>query len=813
MLTSGTYSVGDIVADYGNLGIPHFQRGLTWSTDDAGRLLESLFHDTPCGSIILWKPLDAAATGLPLEGDTFQQLIVDGQQRVRSLHGAFKAGRHPDELDGVWCVNLLCVPKLRPLLQQRKLNRPLFIHVRDPREHARQNQQSRAEHAKQNEQARPDDKKPFRPNPFKYENNVVPLKWLLDDQNKNATWPHIKKADVENRSLIDTEIDQLRADLREMQKRKMFVVVRMESDAADHNWNLASMVELYNRINSAGIRVEPEERAFASVVAAVPTFNPALLKLFTKVHPQRKGGSPEGRLDRDAALARTRERSFGFKLFMRTFLQTVCVHSSTSVAREGLAFDVLKSRLSDNAASKSDDLFTRWQEATLLVAETLRCDHLLHCDDFGFVPDARSLIPAFQLALHFDGCGAADAGKRDRLLKTVLAWVVLKLMLDPPDEKASIKLAREIQRADTLSDAVRHVKRVQGQPRKALLEQLAKANSLNNRYALLLYWLVRRRAAQNFTFAFVDKTKRSEKILAVKEHINSASDPEKAHIVAYAQLRDAYGVRDDADDADVNGNRATKHPINNIGNLTYLSHDTNHWEKGFGDKWMDLASESDVNKTAHLLTGGARHSDVLKFYEKARRADSAEKPGDLKKSFEAMCMARRKLIADAFMEWEEELSTNAKKAIDDAGRITPVRPLFKPDVADLVRECGYSLAMEDALLSLYRKDQMQIAAKGSSHVAFRVRLKQTKGGTLDAQLPRRREGKGTLLLNRPGGKAGSVPRFEEAAVQLGLVPGLAAPFEHDGADESATLRMLETLTTLASKPTSGRTTLSQGATD
>ena len=134
-------------------------------------------------------------------------------------------------------------------------------------------------------------------------------------------------------------------------------------------------------------------------------------------------------------------------------------------------------------------------------------------------------------------------------------------------------------------------------------------------------------------------------------------------------------------------------------------------------------------------------------------------------------------------------------------------------MADLVRECGYSLAMEDALLSLYRKDQMQIAAKGSSHVAFRVRLKQTKGGTLDAQLPRRREGKGTLLLNRPGGKAGSVPRFEEAAVQLGLVPGLAAPFEHDGADESATLRMLETLTTLASKPTSGRTTLSQGATD
>ena len=86
-----TISIADILDGYETYGIPHFQRGSVWGPANVSALLESLYYDTPCGSIILWTPADMDCHGIPLvKGGRIRHLIIDGQQRTRSVHAAFK---------------------------------------------------------------------------------------------------------------------------------------------------------------------------------------------------------------------------------------------------------------------------------------------------------------------------------------------------------------------------------------------------------------------------------------------------------------------------------------------------------------------------------------------------------------------------------------------------------------------------------------------------------------------------------------------------------------------------------------------------
>src|SRR5262245_26241081 len=98
---SGVASARDLLAMCDRLAVPHFQRVLVWDSSSVALLLESLYHSTPCGSIVFWKPPNAGTLGVPLtvNGDT---LIVDGQQRIRSLHGVFSNTKvaSPGMVDG-----------------------------------------------------------------------------------------------------------------------------------------------------------------------------------------------------------------------------------------------------------------------------------------------------------------------------------------------------------------------------------------------------------------------------------------------------------------------------------------------------------------------------------------------------------------------------------------------------------------------------------------------------------------------------------------------------------------------------------------
>jgi hypothetical protein len=81
--------------------------------------------------------------------------------------------------------------------------------------------------------------------------------------------------------------------LRSMRGRQVFV--RIERDRS-----LAEIVDIYNRINSAGKRVEGEERAFATLAVINPTTGQHVRKLFLLLH----GAPPPQEIERDYALRR-----------------------------------------------------------------------------------------------------------------------------------------------------------------------------------------------------------------------------------------------------------------------------------------------------------------------------------------------------------------------------------------------------------------------------------------------------------------------------------------------------------------------------
>ncbi|HOD01080.1 MAG TPA: DUF262 domain-containing protein, partial [Myxococcota bacterium] len=104
-----TITVEEILASCRRWGVPHFQRGGVWDMGNRAALLESLFFDTPCGSVILWDKPDkdfgiplyengvaaapaGSATAIPVSRNNapFDFLIIDGQQRTRSLMAAFE---------------------------------------------------------------------------------------------------------------------------------------------------------------------------------------------------------------------------------------------------------------------------------------------------------------------------------------------------------------------------------------------------------------------------------------------------------------------------------------------------------------------------------------------------------------------------------------------------------------------------------------------------------------------------------------------------------------------------------------------------
>lgn len=98
----------DIVKHAHQLGIPHFQRGAVWDLANRTALLESMFERSPCGSFVLWQPLDNGNPqrhGVPVELNSFGQgvepmWLVDGQQRTRAMLDTYRQLLSVPQADG-----------------------------------------------------------------------------------------------------------------------------------------------------------------------------------------------------------------------------------------------------------------------------------------------------------------------------------------------------------------------------------------------------------------------------------------------------------------------------------------------------------------------------------------------------------------------------------------------------------------------------------------------------------------------------------------------------------------------------------------
>lgn len=87
--------------DDGAIALPEFQRGYVWSRRQVRELVESLYRRHPVGSLLLWQ---TATEGAPVRGDGplqpgYVSLLLDGQQRITSLYGLIR-GTPPPFFDG-----------------------------------------------------------------------------------------------------------------------------------------------------------------------------------------------------------------------------------------------------------------------------------------------------------------------------------------------------------------------------------------------------------------------------------------------------------------------------------------------------------------------------------------------------------------------------------------------------------------------------------------------------------------------------------------------------------------------------------------
>src|SRR3954471_19209067 len=79
----------------GELRLPEIQRGYVWKPPQIAKLLDSLYHEYPSGSLLLWEAEDdpvtrsmrtAAGTQPAAQSALY---LLDGQQRLTSLHRVF----------------------------------------------------------------------------------------------------------------------------------------------------------------------------------------------------------------------------------------------------------------------------------------------------------------------------------------------------------------------------------------------------------------------------------------------------------------------------------------------------------------------------------------------------------------------------------------------------------------------------------------------------------------------------------------------------------------------------------------------------
>lgn len=96
-LLTTQWSVSELMEDFfqGRIAIPEIQRDLVWSSDQVKDLVDSIYHNYPCGSLILWQPRIRDSKLMReivrperldyYDGQLPKYFLIDGQQRITAL--------------------------------------------------------------------------------------------------------------------------------------------------------------------------------------------------------------------------------------------------------------------------------------------------------------------------------------------------------------------------------------------------------------------------------------------------------------------------------------------------------------------------------------------------------------------------------------------------------------------------------------------------------------------------------------------------------------------------------------------------------
>ena len=342
---------------------------------------------------------------------------------------------------------------------------------------------------------------------------------------------------------------------------------------------LAEIVNLYNRINSAGVPVRKEERAFAAMVSFEPSTPDWLAECFQIAHPHADADN------RNTVLKRQRERLFGFPLFIAAYTQTVGYHRDLKgdlnlLARE----DPDLSWAGDTAAAAA--MLDDSKHCIATSACVLR--EQLGCDDLRFLPSADPLRLVFALLLKYPNAGNACAatalllGQINRMTQTAKSSRIEEAICNSNHLWEAMSAFPTV--PEMLGGAEQFTRR------------LMDVQSMNDPWVSLLYWYQSSRGADDYAPTGDPPWKPRY----VPLDRNAAA--QKEHIIPFSLLYRAY-------DLHPRGHSA-RHVVNAIGNLTMISADLNY---SHGADPIDLNVVDQDRLVAHHLDSEA----VLEAYTAA----------------------------------------------------------------------------------------------------------------------------------------------------------------------------------------------------
>jgi|GEM_PF-4129939 len=649
-------TVAEIENKYDLLGIPHFQRGLVWNDDSSSLLLESLYYNTPIGSFVLWKQ-NKQVYGKAYK-NKYEYLIIDGQQRINTIHQIFTQNTGSEEC---WCINIEKALQKENLSSQAKKS-ALFVKISNPvnnfKKYLEKKESEKYKYLSMN----------------KYQYNFVPISQLLSDNKFLIIHPEKAKKlrpqefDHSKNPIflkylgpdIDAELETLKTNIKRILKAEIPVRVLYDK--------YAEVINVYNRINSGGIKASKEEIIYANISQVYTDIHKDLDELFKEVHDDKP-------LNEDRIfLRRMREKNFGFKFFIHVINIVVNHKRGTSQGKNQLNFTFLQnSNRIRNTKLEWKEILKDTKKIVIFLKEMLE---EAGCDDFRFLPDVNSLLPAIFYFIKKNG--DISAIEKTRLGKLTFSIIlaemsisdILKIQIRESEmgEIDDLLKTGKNQIDNVLKTKTKNTNSLQERFKEYLKNRTKGEMSIMNRYTLMFYWVLKNSKAKDFNYEQnIEKRREFEEELKDYRKNNKASqgeelfidksvEAEKEHLIVYSQLKNIYG--------DINRG---KHIVSNIGNITFISKPLNSGDYGKFDRFMKIDSEPSDNLKKHCLMkkGNSKEDDELiqtfnelcKIFMHTKESKDSEKAGldkkdisKAKKLYEEFIEKRRELIIESFLK-------------------------------------------------------------------------------------------------------------------------------------------------------------------